>query len=148
MTFVIFGLVQAILLLFEYFTKSIREKIQSKISENIYQRISIALTFLVISICFILFRAEDMKMVSSIGTEILNWDGMLLKQYVAEKNLSKLLGIATLILLFVVFEEKMEQTMKQVGLSRWIQMLIVSTLLILIGVAGVLGKEEFIYFQF
>ncbi len=148
MTFVIFGLVQAILLLFEYFTKSIREKIQSNISENIYQRISIALTFLVISICFILFRAEDMKMVSSIGTEILNWDGMLLKQYVAEKNLSKLLGIATLILLFVVFEEKMEQTMKQVGLSRWIQMLIVSTLLILIGVAGVLGKEEFIYFQF
>jgi membrane-associated HD superfamily phosphohydrolase len=89
-----------------------------------------------------------MKMVSSIGTEILNWDGMLLKQYVAEKNLSKLLGIATLILLFVVFEEKMEQTMKQDGLSRWIQMLIVSTLLILIGVTGVLGKEEFIYFQF
>ncbi len=87
-------------------------------------------------------------MVSSIGTEILNWDGMLLKQYVAEKNLSKLLGIATLILLFVVFEEKMEQTMKQVGLSRRIQMLIVSTLLILIGVTGVLGKEEFIYFQF
>ncbi len=87
-------------------------------------------------------------MVSSIGTEILNWDGALLKQYVAEKNLSKLLGITALILLFVVFEEKMEQTMKQDGLSRWIQMLIVSTLLILIGVTGVLGKEEFIYFQF
>ena len=148
MTFVIFGLLQAMLLLFEYFTKNLREGIQSRMSNGLYQYISVALTFVVISFCFILFRADDMNVVAAIGHEFLNWDLGLLKAYIIEKNLSKLLGLSILLLLFVVFEERVELMMKKADKSPRLQMILVSLLLISIGVLGVLGKEEFIYFQF
>ncbi len=148
MTFVIFGLLQAMLLLFEYFTKNLREGIQSRMSNGLYQYISVALTFVVISFCFILFRADDMNVVAAIGHEFLNWDLGLFKAYIIEKNLSKLLGLSILLLLFVVFEERVELMMKKADNSPRLQMILVSLLLISIGVLGVLGKEEFIYFQF
>jgi D-alanyl-lipoteichoic acid acyltransferase DltB (MBOAT superfamily) len=148
MTFVIFGFLQALLLLFEYFTKDFRLAIQSKISGPLYQSLSVALTFVVISFCFILFRAADMNQVASIGNEFLNWGMALLKNYLMEKNLSRLLGIAMLLLIFIAGEERLENTMKTSESSPKKQMLILTSLIILIGIAGVLGKEEFIYFQF
>ena len=89
-----------------------------------------------------------MNVVAAIGHEFLNWDLGLLKAYIIEKNLSKLLGLSILLLLFVVFEERVELMMKKADNSPRLQMILVSLLLISIGVLGVLGKEEFIYFQF
>lgn len=148
LTFVIFGMVQAGLLLFEYFTRDTRAKIQSKVNENIYLASSVALTFTVISFCFILFRADDMNVVKSIVAEFLNWDIQIFRAYIMEKNVSRLIGVMGLILTLILFEEKLETVMKRSTLSLNWQMIFVSSLLILIGMFGVLGKEEFIYFQF
>ncbi|MEY4329508.1 MAG: hypothetical protein RL609_256 [Bacteroidota bacterium] len=146
-TFVVFGIVQAVLLLFEYATKSWREKWQSLLPSSFYQGLSVCLTFVVVSFCFILFRADDMTTVQQIVMELLDWNGTPFKVYLGEKNASRILGLVVMLVLFIVFEERIERKLNEVTSGKW-QGLMLALLLSLIGIAGVLGKDEFIYFQF
>jgi alginate O-acetyltransferase complex protein AlgI len=148
MTFVIFGFTQAMLLLFEYWTKEKRAAVQAKLPATLYQSVSVILSFMTISICFVLFRADNMNETFSVLSEFSNWSLVPFKSYLAEKNGSRLLGIIALIAALVIFEERIEIKMRSASLSTNWQRLFVMVLLVLIGVAGVLGKDEFIYFQF
>ena len=143
----VFGIVQAALLLFEYATKSWREKWQTLLPSSFYQGLSVCLTFVVVSFCFILFRADDMTTVQQIVMEFLDWDWTPFKVYLGEKNASRILGLVVMLVLFIVFEERIERKLNEVTSGKW-QGLMLALLLSLIGIAGVLGKDEFIYFQF
>ncbi len=148
MTFVIFGFTQALLLLFEYLTKEKRAAVQSKLPTGFYQSFSVLLTFITISFCFILFRAENMSETQTILSEFSNWSMAPFKSYLAEKNLSRLLGIILMIVMFVLSEERVEKKLRSESIAPTWQTLFVMMVLVLIGIAGVLGKDEFIYFQF
>ena len=60
-TFVIFGVLHGIALVYEMYTKKIRKKISKKIPSYIYDNLSIGVTFIVLTFIWIFFRATSIE---------------------------------------------------------------------------------------
>ena len=147
MTFVWFGVVQAMILIYEMFTKD-RRLIWAEQWGRTYQWVSVVVTFWVISFCFILFRADDMHQVASVLADMGQWNSSLLTTYLAEKNVSKLIGILLLLTMFLWGDERWDRWIKQPQMSMNKSVLAISLMLTVLMVLGVFGKNDFIYFQF
>ncbi len=147
MTFVWFGIVQALILIFELFTKDQRSHWAKKWG-SLYHWGSVFLTFWVISFCFILFRADDMQQVQGIMSDLFQLQPALLIQYVTEKNASRVLGIILLVVLFLIFDQRLDTLNKQVDMRLRKSACLLALMLVGLMVFGVFGKNDFIYFQF
>ena len=147
MTFVWFGVVQAMILICEMFTKD-RRLVWAEQWGRTYQWASVVLTFWVISFCFILFRADDMHQVGGVLADMGQWNSSLLTTYLAEKNVSKLIGILLLLTMFLWGDERWDRWIKQPQMSMNKSVLAISLMLTVLMALGVFGKNDFIYFQF
>lgn len=147
MTFVWFGIVQALILIFELFTKDQRSHWANQWG-SLYQLSSVFLTFWIISLCFILFRADDMHQVNGVLLDLTQMNASFLTQYLAEKNISRVLGIILLVGLFLFFDQRLDGLHKQVEMGLRKSGFIIALMLVGLMVFGVFGKNDFIYFQF
>jgi D-alanyl-lipoteichoic acid acyltransferase DltB (MBOAT superfamily) len=148
MTFVVFGILQAAFLIFEMLTKESRASWSQYVHPKLYQSVSVMLTFSVISFCFIFFRAENMEMVRQIFHQILNFNNMGWMDYVHQKNGSMLLGILAMIILFVLLDSRISEGIRKNDGSFLGMTIFNACLWVIIVLAGVFGREVFIYFQF
>lgn len=147
MTFVWFGIVQALILIFELFTKDQRSHWAKKWG-SLYHLGSVFLTFWVISFCFILFRADDMQQVQGIMSDLFQLQPALLMQYLSEKNASRVFGIILLVVMFLIFDQRLDTLNKQVDMRLRKSAFLMALMLVGLMVFGVFGKNDFIYFQF
>jgi len=148
MTFVLFGIVQAVLLIFEMQTKDWRARLSNRLPHWIYQPLSIALTFVVISFCFILFRAEGLHEVKAIFSRLSCWDYASTLDYLKEKNGSVLFGLFAMLGLFLLVDEKISSVIRNQKENPRKLGIYFSIMMVVILIGMVLGKEQFIYFQF
>jgi D-alanyl-lipoteichoic acid acyltransferase DltB (MBOAT superfamily) len=148
MTFVLFGIVQAMLLIFEMQTKDWRARLSNHLPHWIYQPFSVALTFVVISFCFILFRAEGLREVNEIFSRLSCWGYSSTMDYFREKNGSILIALLATLGLFLFMDEKISLVIRNQKENPRKLAIYFSIMMVVIMIGMVLGKEQFIYFQF
>jgi alginate O-acetyltransferase complex protein AlgI len=147
MTFVWFGILQAAILIFELFTKEWRAR-QAERFGKLYHGLSVLLTFWVISFCFILFRAENMQQVMVVLKDLTHTDLVSFSNYIAQKNVSRILGVVALVALFLGWNERWDLRLRQANWNNRQSVMALSAMLVLLMIMGVFGKNDFIYFQF
>jgi D-alanyl-lipoteichoic acid acyltransferase DltB (MBOAT superfamily) len=150
MTFVLFGVVQAAALIIEMLLKDHRENWSRTSWSLTYQWGSVVITFVFISFCFVLFRANSIQDAGLVYQKLmgLSGSGQGLKAYLVEKNWSRIGGIVGLLTLFVFLDEKTSNQLRKAEMKSKSRALAVAFLLSAIAIVGVLGKSDFIYFQF
>jgi D-alanyl-lipoteichoic acid acyltransferase DltB (MBOAT superfamily) len=148
MTFVIFGFVQAFLLIYEMQSKDWRAKLANRIPKRWYQAMSVLLTFVLISFCFILFRANDLSAVINIFSSISRWDATQAMLYLREKNGTTIVGLLITLFLFLWMDEGISQRIREKKSKSKTLSLLLAMMVVMIMLGMVLGKEQFIYFQF
>jgi len=148
MTFVLFGIVQAILLIFEMQTKEWRARLSNQLPSWMYQSLSVAITFVAISLCFILFRAEGLQQVKEIFIQLSQWEYSSVIDYVREKNGSIIIGLLFFLGLFLFYDEKISSVIRNQKENPKKLGLYLSFMVVVILIGMVIGKEQFIYFQF
>lgn len=78
---------------FEMQTKEWRARLSNQLPSWMYQSLSVAITFVAISLCFILFRAEGVQQVKEIFIQLSQWEYSSVIDYVREKNGSIIIGL-------------------------------------------------------
>jgi len=152
-TFVVWGVLHGLALIFEYSTKKIRKKMLKfaglRQKSMINQVFSVAMTFSFISFCWIFFRANSLKDAKVIITRIFSkWTDFSLPDLTKPEYFY---GGSLALILFVVLSFVMKQNTFDKYLTdkplivRWGVYYI---LLAMIFFAGYFGNLEFIYFQF
>jgi D-alanyl-lipoteichoic acid acyltransferase DltB (MBOAT superfamily) len=148
MTFVIFGILQASLLIYEMQSKAFRDRISKKMNARIYQTLSVALTFFVISLCFVFFRAESLQQVGVIFRQLVHFNLEQDLGYFRMKNISMILGLFFLLFIFIKWDQSIADQIRDLKAKGSRMMVIASLLLVVLMMGMVLEKEQFIYFQF
>ena len=87
-------------------------------------------------------------MVRQIFHQILNFNNMGWMDYVHQKNGSMLLGILAMIILFVLLDSRISEGIRKNDGSFLGMTIFNACLWVIIVLAGVFGREVFIYFQF
>ena len=72
----------------------------------------------------------------------------LLMQYLSEKNASCVFGIILLVVMFLIFDQRLDTLNKQVDMRLRKSAFLMALMLVGLMVFGVFGKNDFIYFQF
>jgi D-alanyl-lipoteichoic acid acyltransferase DltB (MBOAT superfamily) len=151
LTFVIFGILQGMLLTWDMLTRDKRLVLMKKIPLKLYMFFSWALTFVFISFCFIFFRAEttpDALLV--VKREFTTFTAIGdFKNFILQQNGSRVIFSLLLVALFFMSDKRMtklfrEETPTQANLRSvmW------GILFALVLVFGTFGKANFIYFKF
>jgi alginate O-acetyltransferase complex protein AlgI len=148
MTFVYFGILQATLLIYEMQSKSLRESVSKRMNGRVYQALSVVLTFFVISLCFIFFRADDLHQVGIIFQQLFHLNFIQDLAYFKTKNISAILGLILLLILFIKWDQSIAEQIRNRESTGFRMMMITAILLVILMLGMVLGKEQFIYFQF
>jgi len=145
--YLIFGIIQAIVLYAELLSKKFRNKIAKSFHPGIYNILSIAFTFLFVSFCLIIFRSPSLVKSSQIFHSIFkNFGGLYIDRP------STFIFIFLGILLMMLYDLKKAfnfPIFNLVAKSNWIvQNMSYAFLLIYILIAGVFDAGQFIYFSF
>jgi alginate O-acetyltransferase complex protein AlgI len=144
--YVLFGAIQAIALIYEVISRKTRKKIAKKININLYNGLSVLLTFLYTSFSLIIFRTDSLSKALQILKGIFAKPGHLFYD-----KPSTLLFILIGIFLMLVYDLQKEYKPLQMKFYykswKW-QQLAYALLLISILLAGVFDGGQFIYFAF
>ncbi len=147
-TFVIFGALHGIAIVYEYLTKKFRKRLSKTVPKIIYNNLSTLLTFLFLIFSWIFFRAKSITDAFTIFRD--------LKSFGAEPMhgidaLSLLHPLIAILILFMV-EYKMEYFPQKFNffaspniVIRWGSLIFTGFLILLL---GVFNGPRFIYFQF
>lgn len=145
--YLVFGLLQAIALMFEYSTRRFRKKISKKILPAIYENISILLTFLYISFCLIIFRTDTFGHAGAIIKSIFVHPGSLFYDK-PSTLIFILLGIGIMMLYDIQREFRIFRVSLFSNKNWFIQQVSYALLIIYILLAGVFDGGQFIYLAF
>jgi hypothetical protein len=144
---VLFGILQAIALIYDLFTKQSRKKISKKIPGFVYNNISILLTFLFFTFSLVVFRTTTITGANRILKIIQTSPGKL---FIDQPStiLFIAIGIAIMLLADIRKEYKIFGDVL-IEEKKWmLQHVAYALLLIYILVAGVFDGGQFIYFAF
>jgi D-alanyl-lipoteichoic acid acyltransferase DltB (MBOAT superfamily) len=145
--YVLFGLLQAIAIIFEVATRSTRKKVSKKINPIIYNSLSIILTFSFVTFSLIIFQSSTFLETINIIKKIFTNHGELFYDK-PSTILFILIGCTTMLLVDIEQEYKIFK-FSLFSNNNWIiQQVSYALLLIYILLAGVFDGGQFIYFSF
>ncbi|MCU1483220.1 MAG: hypothetical protein JWQ19_4006 [Subtercola sp.] len=145
-TFIIYGIMHGIALIYEVLTKKIRKKVAKKVPGWIYNNVSIVLTFLYVSFSWVFFRVETVGKAFHVIKKIFsgNFTFKLAQISGQDGTLTFLLCIALIFFLFVSYKLPVDMKFKK-PFSTVVYLTAVTFLILILGCNG---TGEFIYFQF
>lgn len=155
-TFFVYALSHALYMIFGLFTKSSREKIASFLPGKLLNVLGILLTFNLVSLSFVYFRASDMEQANKLISSVFdfchfmpqNWYIDYFGRLSLNGDLESLFNFAVSILLcsiFVLFEKRIFQKVVRDKLN----LNAILILLLLLSFFGIFSnQEQFIYNQF
>ena len=152
-TFIIYGSLHGLALVYEFFTKKIRKKISKKIPSVIYNPASMLLTFLFVSMAMIFFRAKNIDVALTVFGKI--FSANVFKNFIPQIDIdytlygyySIVIAISSLIFMFYT-EKKTDNQLEYFQPNRMQDIIFSSVVLTLILCFGVFNQTMFIYFQF
>src|ERR1035437_1624708 len=145
--YVLFGIIQAVALIYEVVTRKVRKKISKKIPSIIYNNVSIMLTFLYVSFSLIIFRTATFSKALDIIDRIFSRPGKLFFDK-PSTILFILIGCGIMIIYDIQEEFKMVRFSLFSNKNWIVQHISYALLLIYILVAGVFDGGQFVYFSF
>jgi D-alanyl-lipoteichoic acid acyltransferase DltB (MBOAT superfamily) len=142
-TFIVYGLMHGIAMVYEFFTRKFRKKLFSKIPQKLNETMSMVLVWLYVSFSWVFFRSENMHQAFGIFQKLFN-----LHYHFKINDLYGSKGpVDFLIILFcLALYLGISKINKDLKLEK--SLLFISLLFILIIILGKNGLSEFIYFQF
>jgi D-alanyl-lipoteichoic acid acyltransferase DltB (MBOAT superfamily) len=145
--YVVFGLLQAMALIYETITKKVRRKISKKMRPAVYNNVSIILTFLFVSFSLIIFRSETYTEAMNIINGIFSNPGNL--YYDRPSTLLFMLIGCGIIIIYDLQAEFKILPFSLFSNKNWVvQQTSYALLIIYILLAGVFDGGQFIYFAF
>ena len=154
-TFIVFGLLHGIALVYEALTKKSRKQISKRIPSTLYRISSIVITFLVLNFIWIFFRADTVSDALLIIKRIFtHYNAVPFKTFLmdfktgSEYGLS-LLGIAgVMMVLMMIAEAKLSTDLSNMNKRPMWDIFLCTFILTCIILLGVTKTSNFIYFQF
>ncbi|HEY5391132.1 MAG TPA: MBOAT family O-acyltransferase [Hanamia sp.] len=145
--YVLFGLLQAIAMIFEVITRKARKKISKKMNALIYNNLSILFTFSFVTFSLIIFQSATFIEAANIIKRIFTNPGPLFYDK-PSTLLFMIIGCAMMLLVDIDKEYKLFK-FSLFSNSNWaVQQVSYALLLIYILLAGVFDGGQFIYFSF
>lgn len=145
-TYVFFGILQAIALIYEIVSRKARKKISKKINSHLYHWVSILLTFLFVTFSLIIFQSKTISDAFDIIQKMITNRGELFLYPSA--GLFMLIG-CSIMMIYDLQEEYKILSFSLFSNKRWlIQEVSYALLLLYILFAGVFDGGQFIYFAF
>lgn len=145
--YVLFGILQALALMYETLTKRARKKISKKIYPSIYRFSSILLTFLFVTFSLIIFQSATLSDAWNIIHGIFSNHGEL--YYNNPSTLIFMLAGCGMMMLYDIQVEYKISQFSFLANKNWVtQQTCYALLLIYILIAGVFDGGQFIYFAF
>lgn len=145
--YVLFGVLQALALIYETFTKKARRKISKKIPQFVYGSMSVLFTFLFVSFSLIIFRTETFDGAMNILRGIFSAPGTLFFDK-PSTLLFMLMGCAIMMIYDMQEEFKLFHFSFFSNRNWMVRHISYAFLLIYILLAGVFDGGQFIYFAF
>ena len=153
--FAIFGLLHGTALVYEMFTKKVRKKLSKKIPTFLYRNMSILITFIVVNIIWIFFRANSVSDAILIVRHIFTLYHQAPFQTVVSDMIARtefvkfslLVGVMMTVFMLVV-ESRLSVDLSELDEKPGIDYVLGSFVLISIILLGVFNGSSFIYFQF
>lgn len=152
-TYIIFGFLHALVLLYEAFTRELRMKADAFFNTYLYNGISIFLTFTFYAFTCMIFRAESMTHAMEITNAMFQFEQPVVTEVLTKDSelfditLSVYLSVFIMLIHIVEYNEGILQFFKEKSkLVRWGIYYILIALIFSIGVFN--SYQEFIYFQF
>jgi D-alanyl-lipoteichoic acid acyltransferase DltB (MBOAT superfamily) len=145
--YVVFGLLQAIAIIYEICTRKARKKISKKIPLSVYNNLSILFTFLFVTFSLVIFQSATLSEAITIIKSIFFKPG----EFFYDKPstlLFMLIGCGVMMLVDIDKEFKMFRFSMFSSKSWVVQQVSYALLLIYILLAGVFDGGQFIYFSF
>ena len=145
--YVLFGILQAVALIYETITRRVRKRISKKVPSFIYTNLSILLTFLYVSFSLIIFRTNTFAEAADFISSIFTNSGTLF--YSKPSTLLFIItGVGTM-MIYDLQEEFKRTRISHLLTQNWVaQNFSYALLLIYILLAGVFDGGQFIYFAF
>ena len=154
-TFVIWGLLHAMALIYDMLTKKIRKKVSKKIPATLYRIASILLTYLVLNIIWIFFRANTVSDAFIIVKHIFTLYhqvpfNVVVKDLVTKAEFVRFsILISVLMSVFVlVSESRLSVNLSELNNRPIMDFLFCTFVMTAILILGVFNNSSFIYFQF
>ena len=154
-TFVLWGMLHAIALIYEMLTKKIRKKISKKMPNFLYQKLSMVLTFIVLCFIWIFFRAQTIGDALLIVKHIFTlYHNVPFKMVVrntinsSEFGISSIIISVSMIVFMMLSEFRMKVDLFNLNYVPVADILYCTFVLYLIIILGVFHNSSFIYFQF
>mgnify|MGYP002378142939 CR=1 FL=1 len=145
--YVLFGLLQAMAIIYEVGTKKARKKIAKKIPLSIYNNVSILFTFLFVTFSLIIFQSTTLNDATIIIKRIFSNSGELFYDK-PSTLLFMLIGCGIMMIGDVRMEFKVFRFSVLSNKNWFVQQIFYACLLIYILMAGVFDGGQFIYFSF
>lgn len=145
--YVLFGLIQAMALIYETLTKKTRKKISKKTSPFIYNNLSIILTFLFVTFSLIVFRSDNLSDAIGILKGIFQNKGAFFFDK-PSTILFILMGCGIMMLKEIQGEFKIFKFSLFSNQNWIVQQISYSLIIVYILLAGVFDGGQFIYFAF
>lgn len=145
-TYVFFGVLQAIALIYETATRRARKKISKRINLNVYNSISILLTFLFVTFSLIIFQSQTIGDAFEIIYRMFANSGQL---YLYPSIGIFMISGCAIMMTYDLQEEYKITSFSLLSNKSWVvQQVAYALLLIYILIAGVFDGGQFIYFAF
>jgi D-alanyl-lipoteichoic acid acyltransferase DltB (MBOAT superfamily) len=145
-TYIFFGILQAIALIYETASRRARKKISKKINRDVYNIISILFTFLFITFSLIIFQSKTIGDAFEIVYKIFTNSGQF--YLYPSIGIFMITGCAIMMIYDLQEEYKIASFSLMSNKSWLVQQLCYALLLIYILFAGVFDGGQFIYFAF
>ncbi|MBI4648265.1 MAG: MBOAT family protein [Bacteroidia bacterium] len=151
-TYIIFGVLQGIALIYELFTQNARKRLAKLLPSWLYIKSSIIITFCFTLFCFIFFRAENLNDSFVVIEKIFiyKYDFNSFIKLVDNIGIGWLGITLILLILFMLTDIKITKFIEQQisPVYPFLEKLLYPVLLAIIIIFGAFGEIEFIYFQF
>ena len=148
-TFVIYGALNGIVLVYEFLSKKFRKNLSKKIPAVIYNSSSNLLLFLFVSFSYIFFRSSDMHTAISMIKACGHHSSHSIMEQLQNLGLLPLSIIFTMIAYMHFIERKFESGIPKMDLQKpSLERTFSIVTLTLIIVLGIFNQQSFIYFQF
>ena len=145
--YVLFGVLQALALIYETITRKLRKNISKRINPVIYNNLSIIITFLFVTFSLIIFQSATLSEAMNIIRRIFSYHGSFF--YNNPSTLLFMLIGCGIMMLYDIEEEYKIFRIHLFSNNNWIvQQTSYALLLIFILLAGVFDGGQFIYFAF
>jgi alginate O-acetyltransferase complex protein AlgI len=148
--FVILGLLQAVALIFEMFTKKFRKKLSKAMPKGIYNRLSMIITLIYILYSFSFFKAKTFQDSLNISKSLFSslFDYLNLKNFILNMGYERFLFTLLLVLVFILSDQWIFKKVKEEKSSLANSLILFPFLIACTFIFGYFGEVEFIYFQF